>query len=99
MHNQRLILTNAKYFDPIKGNYLENQAIVTGNRKILWVGNMSEFEKQENDTILDQSGNYILPGLIDCHVHLGITFKFAQNMAQEMMRMKNPINKPGLRRK
>lgn len=91
MSTSRLVLTNSKFFDPIDGDYVENQVIIAENRVISWVGNMSDFEKNETDVILDQTGNYILPGLIDCHVHLSADFKQIQNWQSSMMRLKDPM--------
>jgi imidazolonepropionase-like amidohydrolase len=51
----------------------EGKSIVLKKGIVDWVGNYSSFEKEENDEILNLDGKYILPGLVDCHVHLEFT--------------------------
>jgi imidazolonepropionase-like amidohydrolase len=68
----RLILHQVSYFDSVNGKFEKGKSIVINNESIVWIGDESSFEKEENDQILDLEGKYILPGLIDCHVHLDL---------------------------
>jgi len=68
--SSRLILKNGRIFDSITGKIKENSTIVIEGNKIKWIGEDSSFEKEENDKIIDLSHKTVLPGLIDCHVHL-----------------------------
>ena len=70
MPYKRLILNNVTYFDTIHGKMEPDKSIVLANGKIEWIGESSSFDKEENDQLLDLDGEYVLPGLIDCHVHL-----------------------------
>lgn len=66
----RLVVKSGRMFDSVNGKLLENTTIVSIGNKIVWVGEDSSFEKETNDTIIDASGKYVLPGMIETHVHL-----------------------------
>ena len=66
----KTVFHNGNLFDSINGKLIFNQTVVIQEDKIRWVGNSDQFSKDENDTIIDVSNKFILPGLIDCHVHL-----------------------------
>ena len=70
---KRLIIQSGKVFDSINGKLLENTTIAVKENKIVWVGDQSAFEKEENDEIIDATGKIILPGMIEAHVHLVAT--------------------------
>ncbi len=72
MSEKRLILHKVAYFDAVNGKFEDSKSIVIKNDSIAWIGDESAFEKEETDEILDVEGKYVLPGLIDCHVHLEI---------------------------
>jgi imidazolonepropionase-like amidohydrolase len=87
MSSSRLILHKVVVFDAIKGNILHNKTIVIKENKVSWIGDYSNFEKEKHDTILSVSeGEIILPGLIDCHVH--VAMQMGLNYEQEYMRTK-----------
>jgi len=52
-----------------KGNLKENQGVLVDDQKISKVAPCGEFEGFSGDKV-DTSGGTLLPGLIDCHVHL-----------------------------
>ena len=54
--------------DPETGIYAEDQYIVVEDGMISDIGPWAEF-KEEGD-VIDLSGKYVLPGLLDAHVHL-----------------------------
>lgn len=66
----RRIFYNGYLFDSIEGKIFNNQTVVVTGNQISWVGPSDQFSKEEGDSIVDVSGKFILPGLIDCHVHL-----------------------------
>lgn len=65
--------------DPETGTYAEDQYILVerdstnGSSKILAIG--SEIDVPEGAEFIDMSNEYVLPGLVDAHDHLGITYK------------------------
>ena len=52
-----------------KGNLQENQGVLVDDQKISKVAPCEEFEGFSGEKV-DTSGGTLLPGLIDCHVHL-----------------------------
>lgn len=72
MLEKRLVLHNTTCFDSIKGKMDEGKTIVLKDGRVEWIGDYSSFEKEENDEILELGEKFVLPGLIDCHVHLEI---------------------------
>lgn len=57
-------------FDPATGHYVDNATLVVANQRIQSV-ETGAFNPPPGAQVLDLSGEYILPGLIDCHTHLG----------------------------
>ena len=80
--NANLATFSAEYgFDIYKDNQdstpygqLENAAIGINNGKIAWIGAQDEISSflssYQNQQITDAKGNWITPGLVDCHTHL-----------------------------
>src|SRR3989442_2956073 len=50
----------------------EHVILAIRNGRVLYVGDAAGWigEPDEPATVLDLPGNFVLPGLIDCHVHL-----------------------------
>ena len=66
----RSVVTNASYLDVQTGKFMENQAIVMKDRKFVWIGDNGDYEKEEGDFVTDSSGKFVVPGMMDVHVHL-----------------------------
>ena len=60
---------------------LYNQAIITEGETIIWTGdnNSDEITKFKVDETIDMSETFIMPGLIDCHVHIASLDAVPQN--------------------
>ena len=58
-----------KLFDSRSGQTLSNQVIIVKGNTIEAVVAAAAF-KQKTDSVIDLSGYYVLPGLIDCHTHV-----------------------------
>ncbi len=71
-----------KMVDTEKGVLLENQIILIDSNKIIAVG--ANLPIPQNAEIIDMSNATVLPGLIDCHVH--ITGDPSKNYYEEIFR-------------
>ena len=54
--------------EPCTGQVLQNQEIAVEAGRVVWVGPWIDHPR--NDTVIDWSRLWVLPGLIDAHVHL-----------------------------
>src|SRR3954462_1198698 len=61
------LLRNADLYDPLpKGR----ASLLIGGERILWIGDELELPATLGATVRDLGGRRVIPGLIDCHVHL-----------------------------
>src|SRR3954468_5613541 len=61
------LLRNADLYDPQpKGR----ASLLIGGERILWIGDELELPAKLGATVRDLEGRRVIPGLIDCHVHL-----------------------------
>ncbi len=58
-----------KLFDSRSGQVLSNQVVIVKGNTIESIVAAAAF-KQKTDSVIDLSGYYVLPGLIDCHTHV-----------------------------
>ena len=68
--------------DPVPG-----QAVVVEGRRIAWLGPADQAPSTSPDAVVDGGGRTVLPGLINCHVHLcndGAPDLFAQVMSDSI---------------
>ncbi|HET9055542.1 MAG TPA: hypothetical protein VFN30_01715, partial [Chitinophagaceae bacterium] len=65
---QNTVIKAGHLFDARNGKMLDNQIIIIQGGKIKEVGPGLKINKA--DTVIDLSHSWVLPGLIDCHVHI-----------------------------
>ena len=68
MATKRLIIESGTLIDGRSSASVANDAIVVEGNKIAQVGGGGRV--QPGDTVINAAGKYIMPGLIDGHVHL-----------------------------
>lgn len=76
---------------------IENGYVRIAGTKIADVGAMEEFVRnEEGGDILDVSGAWVMPGLIESHAHIGITEEKTGTIGDDCNEATNPVT-PGLR--
>ncbi len=65
---QNTVIKAGHFFDARAGKMLDNQMIIIRDGRIKEVG--VNLKVSKTDSIIDLSNSYVLPGLMDCHVHL-----------------------------
>lgn len=72
--SQNTLIKAGHFFDARSGKMLDNQMIIIKDGKIKEVG--ANLKTTKTDTIIDLSNSYVLPGLMDCHVHITSNLSF-----------------------
>ncbi|MDW3192664.1 MAG: amidohydrolase family protein [Cytophagales bacterium] len=75
-----LCIQNITIIDPIDG-LKENQTLVIKDGKIHRVAPSAELKLSDQNTIIDGTGKYLIPGLWDTHVH----FSYMEELAPRML--------------
>ena len=73
---EKLVIDHVTYFDGNGGPVIKNGAIVVQGDRITAIGRRGNIKPGPGITILDASGKFAIPGLIDAHAHvsgLGMT--------------------------
>ena len=74
------ILSNVTVIDGTGKPAAPNSGIVMTDGKIAWVGPMSQLKAPKGATTRDLSGKYVMPGIIDSHVHVGMMKDVTQDV-------------------
>jgi imidazolonepropionase-like amidohydrolase len=62
-------IQNVTIIDVVKGRAVPNQTVVWQNGKILYAGTASKAVLPQGTTTQDGTGKFIVPGLVDAHIH------------------------------
>ncbi|MBN1968267.1 MAG: amidohydrolase family protein [Candidatus Delongbacteria bacterium] len=65
-----ILLVNGYIFDVHNGKYITGHDLVIIDDKIVEIVSHDKISRQNFSSIIDLEGKYIIPGLIDSHVHL-----------------------------
>lgn len=74
---QRTVIKAGHYFDSRSGKMLDNQLIVIEGSRIKAVG--PDLKTERTDKVIDLSTSWVLPGLMDCHVHISTNLNYRAN--------------------
>jgi imidazolonepropionase-like amidohydrolase len=73
------VLKNVTVIDGTGAAAQPGSAIVVTNGKIAWVGPVSGLKAPKDATVQDLSGKFVMPGIIDAHVHIGLMHDVTQD--------------------
>jgi len=73
------VLKNFTLIDGTGRAPLPNAAMILENGRIAWVGPAAKLKPPPSAPVTDLQGKYIMPGIINLHVHLGATIGLDQN--------------------
>ncbi|HET9276543.1 MAG TPA: amidohydrolase family protein [Flavitalea sp.] len=68
--SKRIALVNVNVVDVEKGRIMKNQAVIVEDSRIADIIPMTSKPKLVNCQVIQANGNYLMPGLIDSHLHL-----------------------------
>ena len=71
---QNTVIKAGHLFDSRTGKFLDNQIIIIKQGRILQTGSDIKYEK--NDIVIDLTNSWVLPGLMDCHVHITANYPY-----------------------
>ncbi len=67
---QALVFRNISVFDSADGAIVPGQSVVVSDSQILWVGPLAAEPSIAGADLIDGTGRTMVPGLMNCHVHL-----------------------------
>jgi imidazolonepropionase-like amidohydrolase len=73
------VLKNFTLIDGTGHAELPNAAMILENGRIAWVGPAAKLKPPPSAPVTDLQGKYMMPGIINLHVHLGATVGLDQN--------------------
>lgn len=85
-----IAIVNARLV-PIDGPVVEDGAIVLRDGRIEALGSTEEVTVPEDAEVVDAAGGWVLPGLIDAHVHLGVWEEGEGWAGQDTNEMTDPV--------
>lgn len=81
----KICIKNANLFDGTGSSLKKNVFLIIEDKKIKKIGNNFSSQNTDNMKVIDAKGKYIIPGLIDSHIHC--SFSGNPNMVKEMVEM------------
>ena len=73
------VLKNFTLIDGTGHDPVAHAAMIVDNGRIVWVGPVTQLKTPPSAQVVDLQGKYVMPGIIDLHVHLGATIGLDQN--------------------
>jgi len=79
---ETVALKNFTLIDGTGRTPVANQALIMTDGKISWVGPVSKLRAPKSAETQDLQGKYLMPGIIDSHVHLGLVNGIEQDYSK-----------------
>lgn len=96
--NRSVIIRNASVLDVAAGKWLRNQTITIRNDRIVAMTSSDEkIDLPDSGQVLEGKGRFVIPGLIDAHVHLVHRIDFGHATGDEILPMFLAAGVTGLR--
>jgi imidazolonepropionase-like amidohydrolase len=73
------VLRNFTLIDGNGGTPVAGAAMIVNNGRIEWIGPAAQLKTPAGTEVIDLAGKYVMPGIIDLHVHLGATVDLDQS--------------------
>lgn len=83
------VLKGATLIDGTDREPLKHAVLVFKKTKIVEIGKESDILIPDNSKVYDVSGLFVVPGLIDCHIHMdlhGMADTFQENLVEDKLR-------------
>lgn len=87
-----IAIINVRTFDAEGGRFLDGQSVVVDKGLIAAVGPASSVSVPAGATRIDGAGKTLLPGLWDCHMHVGDDFTGLQELSMGVTSVRDPGN-------
>jgi len=84
--------TNVKLFDADAVKFTPNQTVVVVDGKIKTVGRAGKVKIPKGAQIIDGKGKTLIPGLWDCHMHVGDDYTGLQELSLGVTSVRDPGN-------
>jgi imidazolonepropionase-like amidohydrolase len=78
LRSEVIVLKNFTLIDGRGGAPVSGAAMIVDSGRITWIGPVAQLKPPASARVTDLSGKYIMPGIIDLHVHLGATVDLDQ---------------------
>jgi hypothetical protein len=89
-----VLVTNVHVVDVRNGTVLENHAVRIDGESITAVLPISEVTEAADVTLIDGAGGYLVPGLMDMHVHLQVREHATLNLLRGVTTVRNMWGNP-----
>jgi imidazolonepropionase-like amidohydrolase len=84
--------TGVRLFDADAIRFLADQTVVVANGAIAAVGARASVEVPANARVIDGRGKTLIPGMWDCHMHVGDDFSGLQELSMGVTSVRDPGN-------
>ena len=88
--------THVRMFDADMRTFLADQTVVVAKGKIIAVGPAAKVMAPKGAQIIDGRGKTLVPGLWDCHMHIGDDYTGPQELSMGITSVRDPGNNDAL---